>query len=246
MSSTSGPLDSYVEVEGAEGWNAQEARVENFEDLELTDELLRGILAYGWDKPSVIQQIAIPALLTKNDVVGQAQSGTGKTGTFSIGLLSRIDPSEKRIQAVVMTPVRELAIQTRDVITALSSYMGVRVSLMVGGTPVAENVRDVQDGVQIVVATPGRFADVFGKRVSHETHLSGVRMFVVDEADEMLSAGFTEQLRVCFQMLPEDVQVCLFSATMPEEILDITTRFMRKPIRILMKREEVTLQGIKQ
>lgn len=184
--------------------------------------------------------------MTRRDVVGQAQSGTGKTGTFSIGLLSQVNPAEKTLQAVIMTPVRALAIQTFNVIKALSDYMDISVTLMIGGTVVGDNINAVNAGCQVVVATPGRFADVFGKKMNAATHLANVKMFVVDEADEMLSFGFMDQLRACFQMLPQDVQVCLFSATMPEEILEITKRFMRNPIRILMKREEIQLRGIEQ
>lgn len=240
---SSAETGEHVEVEG--NWTGE--AIKSFEDLSISEELLRGIISYGWETPSAIQSMAIPAVLTNRDVIGQAQSGTGKTGTFSIGILGKLDVSETGhyVQAVVVTPVRELAIQTHSVIKTLGNYMGVKTSLMVGGTRVTDNIDDVNGGAQVVVATPGRFIDVFQKRLTPE-RLSGVKVFVVDEADEMLGAGFVDQLKACFGVLPTAVQTCLFSATLPPEVLDITRHFMRDPITILMKREEVTLQGIKQ
>jgi translation initiation factor 4A len=217
--------------------------VETFDAMGIHDNLLRGIYAYGFERPSAIQQRAIKPMATGRDIIAQAQSGTGKTATFSIGILQAIDASRPETQALILAPTRELAAQITDVVTALSDFMSVRVHACVVGTSVRENIRVLRSGVHIVVGTPGRVLQMV-----KDGHLclSTVRVFCLDEADEMLSKGFKDQIYDIFKFLPEDVQVCLFSATMPLEMFDITTRFMRDPIRILVKREELTLEGIRQ
>jgi len=217
--------------------------VESFDDMNLAEELLRGIYAYGFEKPSAIQQRAIMPFVSGKDTIAQAQSGTGKTATFSISILQSIDTSEKLTQALLLAPTRELAQQIQKVIDALGDYMHVTSHACVGGTAVRDDIRILQGGVQIVVGTPGRVLDMINRGA---LRLANVKMFVLDEADEMLSRGFKEQIYDVFQALPPKVQVCLFSATMPEDILSITDRFMRDPIKILVKRDELTLEGIKQ
>jgi len=216
---------------------------ETFDDMNLREKLLRGIYAYGFEKPSAIQQRGILPVLKGHDTIAQAQSGTGKTATFAISILQKLDNERCETQALCLAPTRELAAQIQKVIIALGDYMNIKVHACVGGTAVREDIRTLQDGVHVVVGTPGRVYDMINRRA---LRLDNVGMFVLDEADEMLSRGFKDQIYDVFKFLPEKVQVCLFSATMPMDCLEITQRFMRDPIRILVKRDELTLEGIKQ
>jgi len=215
----------------------------SFDAMELKEELLRGIYAYGFEKPSAIQQRAVKPTLLGRDVIAQAQSGTGKTATFAIGILQRLDIEVKDCQALVLAPTRELAQQIVKVISALGDFMSMKIHACVGGTAVREDIRTLQDGVHVVVGTPGRVYDMIKRRALRLEH---VQLFVLDEADEMLSRGFKEQIYDVFKFMPETVQVTIFSATMPLEVLEVTSKFMRDPIRILVKRDELTLEGIKQ
>lgn len=215
----------------------------HFEDMELNESLLRGIFGKGFDTPSSIQSQAIMPMIQGHDIIAQAQSGTGKTGTFSIGALSRVDPSIPKPQILVLAPNRELADQIFSVASELGTYMNLNMALIIGGTPVEENLKALDSGVQFIVGTPGRVFDMI-KRYVLKT--DKIRSFIMDEADEMLSNGFKDQIYEIFQYIPKKAQVCLFSATMPEAALDMTQRFMTNPVKILTKREELTLQGIKQ
>ena len=214
-----------------------------FDLLDLKEDLLRGIYAYGFEKPSAIQQRAIKPVLLKRDVIAQAQSGTGKTATFAVGILQRIDMEKKNCQALVLAPTRELAQQIVRVISSLGDFLSVKVHACVGGTAVREDMRILQAGVQVVVGTPGRVYDMIQRRA---LDVNGVELFILDEADEMLGRGFKEQIYDLFKFMPESVQCAIFSATMPLEVLEVTSKFMRDPIRILVKRDELTLEGIKQ
>lgn len=220
-----------------------ESVVESFDDMGLKEALLRGIYAFGFEKPSAIQQRAIVPCCGENDVIAQAQSGTGKTATFSVSVLQRIDENNPTVQALVMAPTRELAQQIQIVMCALGDFMNVNVHACIGGTNVRDDQRKLEQGVQVVVGTPGRVNDMI-KRQALQTE--NIKMFVLDEADEMLSRGFKEQIYDTFKSLPQDVQVVLLSATMPTEVLDVTSRFMQDPIKILVKKEELTLEGIRQ
>jgi len=216
----------------------------SFDDMNLKDDLLRSIYAYGFEKPSAIQKRGIVPLSKGKDILAQAQSGTGKTATFAIGILQKIDNSKGVCQAVILAPTRELAKQIHKVITELSKYMGVTPWLCVGGQSVMEDMRALQTGNhQIVVGTPGRIYDMINREAicTNDLHL-----LVLDEADELLERGFKEQIYNIFQTIPESVQVGLFSATMPNDIIDVSKKFLRDPIRILIKNEELTLDGIKQ
>jgi len=217
--------------------------VASFDDMNLKDDLLRGIYAYGFERPSAIQQRGIMPILANHDTIAQAQSGTGKTATFSIAILQQIDGKLNKTQALVLAPTRELAQQIQKVVRALGDFLAVTSHACVGGTLVRDDIRILRDGVQVVVGTPGRVYDMINR---NSLNLNNVKLFVLDEADEMLSRGFKDQIYDVFQHLPSKVQVCLFSATMPDEILEISNRFMRKPVRILVKRDELTLEGIKQ
>jgi translation initiation factor 4A len=215
-----------------------------FDDMDLKEDLLRGIYAYGFEKPSAIQQRGIVPVLQGRDTIAQAQSGTGKTATFSIAILQSVDiEGVTGCQALVLAPTRELAQQIQKVVIALGDYLNVKVHACVGGTAVREDIRILNEGVHIVVGTPGRCYDMINRGA---LRLDDIKLFCLDEADEMLSRGFKDQIYDVFKFLPEKVQVCLFSATMPLEVLEVTQRFMRDPIRILVKRDELTLEGIKQ
>jgi translation initiation factor 4A len=231
------------EIDGNDIETNWDESVDTFDALELKEPLLRGIYAYGFEKPSAIQQRGILPVLKGHDTIAQAQSGTGKTATFAISILQKLDNERCETQALCLAPTRELAAQIQKVIIALGDYMNIKVHACVGGTAVREDIRTLQDGVHVVVGTPGRVYDMINRRA---LRLDTVGMFVLDEADEMLSRGFKDQIYDVFKFLPEKVQVCLFSATMPMDCLEITQRFMRDPIRILVKRDELTLEGIKQ
>lgn len=214
-----------------------------FDAMDLTENLLRGIYAYGFEKPSAIQQRAIKPVLLGKDVIAQAQSGTGKTATFAIGILQTLDVSITDCQALVLAPTRELAQQIVKVVSALGDFMSIRIHACVGGTAVREDIRTLQEGVHVVVGTPGRVYDMINRRA---LRLDQVKLFVLDEADEMLSRGFKEQIYDVFKYMPEQVQCTIFSATMPLDVLEVTNKFMRDPIKILVKKDELTLEGIKQ
>lgn len=232
------PVDADGLIEGN-----YEQVVSTFDDMELKQNLLRGIYAFGFEKPSAIQQRAIVPCTTGRDVIAQAQSGTGKTATFSISILQRIDENEPSVQALVMAPTRELAQQIQKVMCALGDYMNIKVHACIGGTSIRDDQRKLESGVHVVVGTPGRVNDMINRSV---LQTSRIKMFVLDEADEMLSRGFKDQIYEVFKTLPQEVQVVLLSATMPVDVLDVTNRFMRNPIRILVKKEELTLEGIRQ
>lgn len=211
--------------------------------MKLKEELLRGVYSYGFERPSAIQQRGIVPIIGDRDVIAQAQSGTGKTATFAIGILQKIDLSRREAQALVLAPTRELATQIQGVFMAIGERMNVQVHACVGGTAVAQDMKRLQEGVHVIVGTPGRVFDMIDRKI---LPTASIRLFALDEADEMLSRGFSEQIYEVFQRLPPNVQVVLISATMPKEVLAVTSNFMRDPIRIMVKRDELTLEGIKQ
>lgn len=214
-----------------------------FDDLNLKPEIERGIFGYGYETPSAIQQRAILPIIEGKDVLAQAQSGTGKTATFTIAALQNIDVNEKATQALILAPTRELALQIQNVITSIGLYLKVTVHALIGGTLMSDDIEAFKLGVQVVVGTPGRVFDMIERRY-FKTHK--VKMFILDEADEMLLSGFKEQIYNIFTLLPETTQVVLLSATMPQDVLEVTSKFMNKPVRILVKKDELTLEGIKQ
>jgi translation initiation factor 4A len=217
--------------------------VDNFDNMNLSPELLRGIYAYGFERPSTIQQRAILPVIKGHDVIAQAQSGTGKTATFSISALQKLDLSNPQCQALILAPTRELAQQIQKVVIALGDFMKVQCHACIGGTNVREDMKILEAGAQVVVGTPGRVFDMINRGALKTDHM---KMFILDEADEMLSRGFKDQIYDVFQRLPPSTQVVLLSATMPAEVMEVTTKFMRDPIRILVKKDELTLEGIKQ
>ena len=222
-----------------------EKQIKCWEDLSLNHNLLRGIFAYGFELPSEIQKTAIPHIILQKDVIAQAQSGSGKTGTFSIGVLQSIDVSLIALQALIIAPTRELAIQIASVITKIGGFIdGLVIKTIIGGTSIRDDADDIQNNPpHVVVGCAGRIYDMINRRY---LRTNNIKLFVLDEADEMLSKGFKPQIYNIFQRLPENIQVALFSATMPPEILELTNKFMRNPVSITIKKEELTLECIQQ
>jgi translation initiation factor 4A len=217
--------------------------VEKFDDLGLKEEVLRGIYGYGFEKPSPIQQKGILPVLQGRDTIAQAQSGTGKTGAFTIATLQIVDTTSDNTQALICVHTRELAYQVYKVIESIGEWTGVKVHACCGGTAVRDDIRKLKGGVHVVVGTPGRVKEMMKKGFLKTDFL---KLFVLDEADEMLSRGFKSQIQDIFKFLPGEIQIALFSATMPLEILKLSENFMRDPARILVKKDELTLEGIKQ
>ena len=214
----------------------------SFEDLNLKENLLRGVYSYGFETPSTIQLKAIPIMYVKKDLIAQSQSGTGKTGAFTIGCLNIVDDSDNT-QILILNPTRELADQTYNVINELSKFMDVSVVKVIGGTNIQECVSSLSKNPKIVVGTPGRVIDMIQK---NHLFTDNIKTLVIDEADEMLSLGFIDSLQDIIRTLPRDTIINLFSATLPEKILEITTNFMNNPENILIKKENLTLEGIAQ
>ncbi|KAK8608336.1 hypothetical protein V6N13_023762 [Hibiscus sabdariffa] len=236
-------MTELLQTDGDDFFTSYDEVYDSFDAMGLQENLLRGIYAYGFEKPSAIQQRGIVPFCKGLDVIQQAQSGTGKTATFCSGILQQLDYAVVQCQALVLAPTRELAQQIEKVMRALGDYLGVKVHACVGGTSVREDQRILQSGVHVVVGTPGRVFDMLRRQSLRPDY---IKMFVLDEADEMLSRGFKDQIYDIFQLLPGKIQVGVFSATMPPEALEITRKFMNKPVRILVKRDELTLEGIKQ
>ena len=217
--------------------------VETFEDLGLKKLLLRGIFGFGFTLPSFIQQKAIKPIILKKDIIAQAQSGSGKTATFLISMLQNIDHEDLKLQALVLAPTRELAKQIYDISAKIGYYLGTKSHLCTGGNPVIEDKKKIQEGLHYLVGTPGRIKDMIERKILSTSYL---KMLIIDEADEMLGRGFLEQINEIIKVIPPDCQICLFSATMPSEIVKMTTKIMNNPVRILVKKEQITLEGIKQ
>jgi len=214
-----------------------------FDSMGLREDLLRGIYAYGFEKPSAIQQRAIIPIIKGRDVIAQAQSGTGKTATFSISSLQLINTQLRDTQVLVLSPTRELAQQIQRVVLAVGDYMSVQCHACIGGTNLGEDIRKLDYGQHVISGTPGRVYDMIQRR---NLRTRSIKLLVLDEADEMLNKGFKKQIYDIYRYLPPAIQVVLLSATLPHEILEMTNKFMTEPIRIIVKRDELTLEGLKQ
>lgn len=217
-----------------------------WDDLELKENLLRGIYAYGFEAPSEIQKRAIYPIIHCKDVIAQGQSGSGKTGTFAISMLQRIDLTKREAQVLVLSPTHELVTQTAKVIRDIGSKMeGLSVKTLVGGTSTREDIHDLRHKVpHIVVGSIGRVFDMLQKQYLLGNEL---KLLILDEADEMLSDGFLDVIRLMFcHFFPRDIQIVLFSATMPKEIITLSEKFMKNPLHLLMKTEDLSLKCIEQ
>lgn len=223
----------------------EQTEIQSWDALDLNPNLLRGIFAHGFEKPSPIQQRAIQPIIDGRDVIAQAQSGTGKTATFTIGALQRIDVSEHATQALILSPTRELSTQTANVVSSIGSFLtGLKIQTLFGGSAVEETSSFSSKNIpHVICGCPGRVFDMMRR---DKIGSKSIKIIILDEADEMLSSGFKEQVYNIFQYLNNDVQVCLFSATLPDGINHIIQKIMRNPVRVCVKREQLTLEGIKQ
>lgn len=215
-----------------------------FEDMNISNEICRAVLDMGFEEATPIQSQAIPVILEGKDIIGQSQTGTGKTAAFGIPLLERINPDDRRLQALILCPTRELAIQVSEEFRKLLKYKdNIRVLPIYGGQPIDRQIAALRKGTQVVIGTPGRVMDHMRRRtIKAET----VQMMVLDEADEMLDMGFREDIETILVKIPEEHQTLLFSATLSPEILDITKRFQKNPEFIKIVRKELTVPNIEQ
>lgn len=219
--------------------------IKDWESFNLNDDLLRGIYRYGFEKPTPIQSTSILPIIEKKDIIAQARSGTGKTGSFTIGALQRIDISMKTTQVLLLAPTHELVKQISTVISSIGNAMeGLLVKTLVGGTSVMDDSNELRNNCpHVIVGTPGRVYDMIRRK---NIRMNTIKLFVLDEADEMLSKGFKEQIYEIFKNFNDEIQVAIFSATMPEDVLTLTNKFMRDPVKIILKAEELTLECIQQ
>jgi len=215
-----------------------------FDSMELPADLLRAIFSHGFETPSAIQQKGIKVIADGRDLIAQACSGTGKTGTFTIGSLARVDPSIKKVQVLCLAPTRELAEQIHCVATSLGEHMNIKAYAALGKTPVRDDIRALDRGVQFLVGTPGRIYDLMSRRSFTTEH---VKVIVVDEADQMLEDRFREQLQCILSLgFPASCRCALFSATMNQDVIEFANGLLIDPVRILIPAEQVTLKGIRQ
>ena len=215
-----------------------------FEEMGLSEEIQKAVRYMGFEEASPIQAKAIPAMISGIDLIGQAQTGTGKTAAFGIPILEKVDPKLKKLQAIVLCPTRELAIQVADEIRNLSRYMhGIKVLPIYGGQDIVKQIRSLKSGTQIVIGTPGRVMDHMRRKTMK---LDFVHTVVLDEADEMLNMGFREDIEFVLSGVPEERQTVLFSATMPKPIMEITKRFQNNAKVIKVTKKELTVPNIEQ
>lgn len=215
-----------------------------FEDIRLSEEVQKGIKAMGFEEMSPIQSQAIPVLLEGKDVIGQAQTGTGKTASFGIPILENTDASNKNIQALVLCPTRELSIQVAEEISNLGKFVkGLKVLPVYGGQPIDRQLRALKAGVQIVIGTPGRVIDHIRRKT---IKTDNIKMMILDEADEMFDMGFRDDIELVMNTLPEERQTIFFSATMEQEIIKFATRYQENPEFIKVVHKELTVPKVDQ
>lgn len=215
-----------------------------FDELDVNPQILRGIKEMGFEEATPIQSQAIPVVLSGVDVIGQAQTGTGKTAAFGIPVLQKVDPMLRKTQVLILSPTRELAIQVADEIRKLAKYMhGVKVLPVYGGQDISRQIKALKGGVQIIIGTPGRLMDHLRRKTIRPDH---VHTIVLDEADEMLNMGFREDIETVLEYIPPEHQTVLFSATMPKPILDITRKYQHDAVTIKVVKKELTVANIDQ
>ena len=215
-----------------------------FDELDLNPQILRGIADMGFEEATPIQSQAIPVVLSGVDVIGQAQTGTGKTAAFGIPILQKVDPSLRKTQVLILSPTRELAIQVADEIRKLAKYMhGVKVLPVYGGQDISRQIKALKGGVQIIIGTPGRLLDHLRRKTIRPDFVNTI---VLDEADEMLNMGFCEDIETVLEYIPGEHQTVLFSATMPKPILDITRKYQHDAVNIKVVKKELTVANIDQ
>lgn len=215
-----------------------------FDELQLDERMIRAITEMGFEEASPIQAQAIPVVLEGRDIIGQAQTGTGKTAAFGLPLLQKVNPKVKKLQAIVLLPTRELAIQVAEEMRRFSKFMhGIKVLPVYGGQDIVKQIRSLKDGTQIVVGTPGRVMDHMRRKT---VKVDYVHTVVLDEADEMLNMGFLEDMETILSQLPEQRQTLMFSATMPQAIADIARRFQNSPVTVRVIKKELTVPKVTQ
>ncbi len=215
-----------------------------FSELQLDSRILRAVEEMGFEEATPIQAQAIPVQMEGRDIVGQAQTGTGKTAAFGIPLLQKIDPKNKKIQAIALCPTRELAIQVAGEIRNLAKYMhGIKVLPIYGGQDITRQIRGLKDGTQIVIGTPGRVMDHMRRKT---IRCDQIHTVIMDEADEMLNMGFLEDMETILSQLPEERQTVMFSATMPPAIQEIARRFQKDPVNVRVVKKELTVPKVTQ
>lgn len=235
--------DKQIMKEENEKRQEEEARM-RYEDAKIDSRILRAIRELGFEHMTPIQEQAIPLFMTGKDIIGQAQTGTGKTAAFGIPILQKIDPENRNLQAVILCPTRELAMQAAEELRKFAKYMhGIKVLPIYGGQDIVKQIKNLKGGVQIVVGTPGRVMDHMRR---HTLRMEQVHTVVLDEADEMLNMGFREDIETILKEIPTERQTGLFSATMPKPILDITKTYQKDAAYIKMTPQEVTIPLIKQ
>ncbi len=216
----------------------------NFEEMCLDPRIMRAVTEMGFEQASPIQAQSIPIAMEGKDMIGQAQTGTGKTAAFGIPLLQRVDPRSRKLQAIVLCPTRELAIQTAGEIRRLAKFLhGIKVLPIYGGQEISKQIRSLKGGVQVIIGTPGRVMDHMRR---HTLKLEEVGSVVLDEADEMLNMGFRDDIEMILKKLPEERQTLLFSATMPKPIMEIAKRYLQHPEIIKVVKKELTVPKIEQ
>ncbi|CAF1264016.1 unnamed protein product [Adineta ricciae] len=220
-------------------WNET---VNTFDDMNLHENLLRGIYGYGFEKPSMLEKLAIKPCIAGRDMFAQAYSGSGKTSSYVISVLQRIDPEIKDCQALILAPTRELAQSINYVISSVGQYMNITCHACTGGTHIHSDIERFEKGVQIVTGTPGRVTDVINRSKLRIDH---VKMLVLEEADEILDHGFEEQISGIVDKLPSSTQIVVFSASLPAELDKITAKVMKDPVKILLKSNNLTLEPIR-
>lgn len=219
-------------------------KYESFDEMELPDTLLRGIYSYGYERPSQIQSLGIIPILQGNDILGQANSGTGKTATFLIGSLARLNVALKKPQILVLVPTQELAKQIFEVAKVIGSYLPISCLCATGGNSIRDDMTTIDNGVHLVVGTPGRIFDLMNRGKLTSEYIQNL---ILDEADQMLEDRFYKQVMCILEIgFPRTTKVALFSATMPKEVIEVANKLLQDPIRILIPAEQVSLDGIQQ
>ena len=215
----------------------------SFKDLPLSSEVLRGIEDLGFENLFPIQAQAIMPLLEGKDVIGQAQTGTGKTAAFGVPMVERVNPTISKVQGLVLVPTRELAVQDAENIGLFAKYAKMKVLPVYGGEPIGRQIRALQHGVHIVVGTPGRVIDLIKRRIMN---LSSVKTLVLDEADRMLDMGFIDDIGYILARTPTNRQTSLFSATIDQTVMSVCNRYMKNPVKVLVSKDEIALTQMKQ
>src|SRR4030043_2425852 len=216
---------------------------QSFKDLPLSMEVLKSIEELGFESLFPIQAQAIAPLLEGKDVIGQTQTGTGKTAAFGVPMGEALTPADKRVQGLVLVPTRELAVQVAEHIHLFAKYAKLKVLPVYGGESIGRQIRELQNGAQIVVGTPGRIIDLIERRM---LNFSSVKMLVLDEADRMLDMGFIEDIEYILSKVPQSRQTCLFSATIDKTVMNVCNRYIKNPQKILVSKDEIALTQMKQ